>query len=724
MSCLRRKSDLVGNWTTVSLATVLTVVCLMLPGWALLEPGEWYYALQYEGRTVGYSHIKAHRVIASEEEPLLRFLTNTVIRISDRGRQTERRYQTIEVLREKNLEFLYAKSTVIQDGLLEMFETTRKDDRMLSHAVVAAVELDTFDMPWTEQDVVVDDLSVLNWMILSARKSDLAAPMAMRAFVPRERERVNLEIRPAGIRKLQDNVSCRVLEARIQDQLAIAWIDQKSGLLLRLEVPQQGYVIERSSPAVMEEDAAIEILEDLLVRSPLPPENIPVLSALSVNLSARIYGERLTEKDLNDERQSFSGTVTEYQIEGKFEVRPARYRGETAPNLGVEPPQELMRFVQPEVGIESADPTLVKTAQEIVEGAKNQWEAAVRCAYWVSRHIRSDLLVQGSALTGYLTRQAASGTRAKLVAALCRAAGIPARQAGGVMVGGALRDTFIPHYWCEVYMADAGWVPLDPFHQRFNWVDPTYIRFVYLGGIHRVERIEVIGAEYNEEALMPLLSFSPDNASNLVEGKYEFLVNDVAIGISRTRSLGQVELNGESTYAFSLETELDSTPVGKDYVIQSTARLYLNRNGLPVYYAYQEKVNGEVREATCEFPGNGGICRWRSDRKSLEMDIPRSGESFILDRNMMGAWAILAMRLPRAVGESIPVHAIVPCQPGHLAAAFNSTGTARTEDANGETLYYLYESVPMGETLWIREDGTLLRLENPRLGLSIRRVEA
>jgi hypothetical protein len=48
--------------------------------------------------------------------------------------------------------------------------------------------------------------------------------------------------------------------------------------------------------------------------------------------------------------------------------------------------------------------------------------------------------------------------------ALCRAAGIPARVAHGVVLDaeGGFKDNQGSHGWASVYLAPVGWVPLDP----------------------------------------------------------------------------------------------------------------------------------------------------------------------------------------------------------------------------------------------------------------------
>lgn len=61
-----------------------------------------------------------------------------------------------------------------------------------------------------------------------------------------------------------------------------------------------------------------------------------------------------------------------------------------------------------------------------------------------------------------------------LFAALCRAAGIPARPVWGVLF---VDKTCKSHNWDEVYIAGVGWVPVDPqAMETFGWLPINRVR--------------------------------------------------------------------------------------------------------------------------------------------------------------------------------------------------------------------------------------------------------
>jgi len=94
---------------------------------------------------------------------------------------------------------------------------------------------------------------------------------------------------------------------------------------------------------------------------------------------------------------------------------------------------------------------------------------------------------------------------AHLLIALCRCLGLPARY-----VSGYLHDTAQPpdaivasHAWAEVFLADRGWLGLDPTHNRTtgsdyvrlaigrDYADATPVRGVYTGGAHETLEVQV-----------------------------------------------------------------------------------------------------------------------------------------------------------------------------------------------------------------------------------------
>jgi transglutaminase-like putative cysteine protease len=92
---------------------------------------------------------------------------------------------------------------------------------------------------------------------------------------------------------------------------------------------------------------------------------------------------------------------------------------------------------------------------------------------WVYKNIdKKPTLSIPSALEVLKTKQGDCNEHAVLMAALCRAAGIPAKICSGIVY---LNGSFYYHAWVEVYLNR--WVSVDPTLNQFP-ADVTHIKFI------------------------------------------------------------------------------------------------------------------------------------------------------------------------------------------------------------------------------------------------------
>jgi predicted transcriptional regulator with HTH domain len=202
------------------------------------------------------------------------------------------------------------------------------------------------------------------------------------------------------------------------------------------------------------------------------------LSWLRVKAQINSYGEELTAQSLNFPGQKFEGTLKGSLIDGIFEVEPARYSGRNAAPF---PPDfskssELKKYLESELMIESDDPAINSEAVRITSGSKDSWEAAIRLSKWVAENIAGALPGGISAKNTLKTREAECGGHSRLLAAFCRAVGIPARLSVGCMYTSYYSGGFGQHAWTEVYMGDAGWIPVDATINEADYIDAGHIR--------------------------------------------------------------------------------------------------------------------------------------------------------------------------------------------------------------------------------------------------------
>jgi hypothetical protein len=199
---------------------------------------------------------------------------------------------------------------------------------------------------------------------------------------------------------------------------------------------------------------------------------------LRVKAQINSYGDEITPKSLNFPGQKFEGTVMGSLIDGIFEVEPVRYSGKNAPPfpLDFNKSPELKKYLESELMIESDDPLIISEAARITSDSRDSWEAAVRLSKWVAENIAGALPGGISALNTLKTQEAECGGHSRLLTAFCRAVKIPARLSIGCMYTTYHSGGFGQHAWTEVYMGDAGWVPVDATINEADFIDAGHIK--------------------------------------------------------------------------------------------------------------------------------------------------------------------------------------------------------------------------------------------------------
>jgi hypothetical protein len=125
------------------------------------------------------------------------------------------------------------------------------------------------------------------------------------------------------------------------------------------------------------------------------------------------------------------------------------------------------------------DGDIQRVAQEIVGEERNSWRAAKKIAEWIKKEMTSSYDVGFAKASEILRNREGDCTEyAVLFVALCRAVGIPARAAVGIMYAGGM---FAYHMWPEVYVGrwvglDARWLARDESSGEY-YTDATHIKF-------------------------------------------------------------------------------------------------------------------------------------------------------------------------------------------------------------------------------------------------------
>jgi hypothetical protein len=280
------------------------------------------------------------------------------------------------------------------------------------------------------------------------------------------------------------------------------WIDRATGVLIH-DVSATGGSITLSEASVRRRVRRADMDDVILAKVDVEIEDIRAITSMKVQAKVRTAGQVVTPASLNVPGQRFSGTVESNVIDGIFEIEHTNYDGAGAPPFPPVVGEELERYLKPELAIESNDPAIIEKALELTDGATDSWDAVCRLSYFVATEIGGDIPGGGSAKGTLEMGKAECGGHSRLLAALCRAVGIPARTAMGCMYSGIRGGSFGQHMWDEVHMGEAGWIPIDATAREVDYVDSGHIRLGTLTSFNPIE-MEVLDYEVGPPVPDPL----------------------------------------------------------------------------------------------------------------------------------------------------------------------------------------------------------------------------
>jgi hypothetical protein len=138
-------------------------------------------------------------------------------------------------------------------------------------------------------------------------------------------------------------------------------------------------------------------------------------------------------------------------------IRPGQAGGNTTAPADL--PTDADR--QPNRLIESDDPLIIADAKKAVGDETDSWRKAVALERYVNREVKDKNFSQAFATAAEVakSREGDCTEHAVFLAALCRACGIPARVAIGLVYMQGT-DAFGYHMWTQVYI-DNRWIPID-----------------------------------------------------------------------------------------------------------------------------------------------------------------------------------------------------------------------------------------------------------------------
>ena len=243
-----------------------------------------------------------------------------------------------------------------------------------------------------------------------------------------------------------------VLDA-MPNTTTVAWLDDK-GTLVKSHVPLLGGVeIYRVSKAeaLREPEQAPDLMAKFFIKTPVKFERPQRVTEVLYRLEAP--PGTLANLPPEGPRQKIERRSTNsVWVRVKTVAPPAK-----PPTLGAAS-RAGGKYVRASAYVQSDDEAIIKTARAVAGDAPDQWQAARRLEQWVRENVAAKNLSIGfaSARETLDSREGDCSEHAVLLAALCRALGIPSRIAVGVVYW---RGIYGYHMWTEI---DAGgWHALD-----------------------------------------------------------------------------------------------------------------------------------------------------------------------------------------------------------------------------------------------------------------------
>jgi hypothetical protein len=162
-------------------------------------------------------------------------------------------------------------------------------------------------------------------------------------------------------------------------------------------------------------------------------------------------------------------------------------------------------YLEPNPQINSNDPRIVALAKQAVGGQTDPWAKATAIQQWVARNIRAKNFSRGFAPASEVARNLTGDCteHSVLTAAMCRAAGVPARVVIGLVYADHLNG-FGYHMWNEVYV-NRRWVAIDAAFNQSD-VDAVHIKLSdsSLDGVSPFESFLAVAQVFNKLSLRPL----------------------------------------------------------------------------------------------------------------------------------------------------------------------------------------------------------------------------
>lgn len=473
-----------------------------------------YYGIKINNVLCGYSEV-TQQPDERDGQKLLKLDDTTFVMLSALGSRFNSEIHSVFWVEPTSGRFVYQHNHIKQGPMDFTTEATVKKDLIIVNSTLSQ-KIDTVAI---DPQVVLRNNHFMPFLVRDFADSSVHEK-TYRYFEIKEQE-----VQETVFKRLPDeklNLAGGDFEAMVFEEINQKtraklkwWLDKNNGYILKLKHSRGENFLADAGVA---NRIKLSKMDDLIVlKTNVSIGDYQGISYIKIKARLEPSGLHITPKGLNVPGQKFSGTVTDNLIEGVFEIEHKRYDGADAPPF---PPDfskvdSVQEFLKATDLIEADDLVLVKKAKEITAGAKDFWEAAVRLSRWVADSIGYAIPGGLTARNTYDIRKGECGAHSILLAAFCRAVGIPARVVWGCMYVPNRGGAFGQHAWNEIYMGEAGWIPVDATAQEVDYVDSGHLRLGHFQSISialNPKKMEVLDYRVGSEA---------DQVKTVDEAKYQ-----------------------------------------------------------------------------------------------------------------------------------------------------------------------------------------------------------
>jgi tetratricopeptide (TPR) repeat protein len=507
----------------------------------------YYYAVEINGVICGYSESNK-TIIEKDGKELLLVKDDIVVKLSVLGGALDMTIKNLYQIDPATEKYIYSEHEISAGAVIQTITKIEGDTAYFSLTTAGETKeieispeiiLETpISYPHLMRDFITGDEQEKSYRVFDDMTGEIIVKNYKR-IGDEELELAGKTYNVTVFEELNQNTGTKIK----------LWLNSENSFPVKFDI--SGRVIYLADKSVKKMIKTVDLENLLFARVNKVIPDVQNISYMKLNATIESSGEWLTPENLNFPGQSFSGTVTNNLIEGVFEINPRRYDGSNAPDFPFDYilPDSLQKYLEPESLIESDNPVLINEAKKITSGSEDSWEAAKRLSKWVAENIEGAIPGGTSAINTYNTRQGECGSHSRLLAAFCRSVGIPARLSIGCMYTTHYGGSFGQHAWTEVYMGDAGWIPVDATAFEIDYIDAGHIRLGEKTSFNP-KSMEILEYRVGDEDLSNINNVVPELYESYL-GKYTNLENNNVLNVYFQDGSVTVDIAGKIVLALN-----------------------------------------------------------------------------------------------------------------------------------------------------------------------------